>query len=1236
MCPVKNLAFGLILGLALGSGPAGLSAQAATDWYWVKAHGHEVGYLKINTYHDSISGPQASSSPPTGNIITVVESMNRMNRMGAPFNIGSTTRYEENATDASPVRFSYSYHLAEAEASRADGEVHGEHLSLNLQQYDRKSSGTTPIEKNQFSFPTGEKMRQVFQRHFKDPAGSRFGFQTLHLALAPEIVEARVISQKRETLTLPGGKRKELKKFTVINPKDPDHPVYEWRDRDGKLFKALSNQLGTELVYAPGDSLQMLATQSNLLDLMTSTMIRTNRLIPDPRHVSNASYRIRTKGNASEALPQDGRQKITRTDGPDTLLRVTLYQPKNVLVAFPVPVNEPFSESFRERYLAPTPTLQSGDPEIIDLARQITQGEKLSYYAAKKLRNWVYHHITDKDLRQGFASAKETLDTREGDCTEHAVLLAAMARAIGIPARVAVGVEYLPTGEVDTGSFVYHMWTEVYIGTGKKGEWLSLDATNPQASVDATHIKLTDSDLAGANAPVELAQTVSGLMGQLQIDVLEAHGPNTTQVTLSSQSGITEARPQTIDIDRIDIRTLSQKAIRQVEIKNPQDAVQETTMEGQMAQGTEQLLKGNYDAAMALFEKARSKASVAMAHYRLGEQFAALELYPLAREEFQQARKQDPNLAPLTESWIREFFPTVYLSPDWEKQYVTAVAQARQGNAPTEVAETLSGLLEKFPGYTPALLQLAKIQQEQGKKAEALALYQRYISLAPQDPRGPQNLGLAYASAQKFPEALTNLRQAFQRSTAFNTPAGRQLRTDLRNQIWFTQGKALLAKNPKNPSGWLLVGKSLYYQKRPLEALSAFNSTLKTYPASPAANTWKLKILMENGYWEEAATWAPRVSRYAAATSPGQNALGYYQMRNRNYPLAIKLFNRAIALDPENAEATLNLSQTYERQRNLDKATATLERAMPRITAIDARSFQSGLDLRQALAERLLRSQPNRAYGLIKEILVRNPVDTSALALEGRLRLNQNQLADAKIPLSDALLLAPYNPDILSLLGDLYSLEDNPNEALYYYQKALKVFPGHPAASRSLALLIEEHRMNRQKPKLYLELTADEKDYLKQLESKVAILKRESSTFNQEAQSLSQERGSNYAEYKQTGLDMFDSIYNVLLGYYQWAEKTTPPTRFQQLHLAFANAVYATMQYFHETEVYYAGLSGPPSVEGYANSPSAEAAANLKTVSEEFEIMNSAIMNKLNPLDQSEMKEVVLNILPEAQGKSGK
>jgi transglutaminase/protease-like cytokinesis protein 3 len=102
--------------------------------------------------------------------------------------------------------------------------------------------------------------------------------------------------------------------------------------------------------------------------------------------------------------------------------------------------------------------------------------------------------------------------TLSGDCTEHAVLTAAMCRSEGIPARVATGLVYAES----LGGFGFHMWNEVYVNR----RWVAIDSAFDETDVDAVHLKLTDSSLDGV-AQFETFLPVSRVMGKLKIEVVE-------------------------------------------------------------------------------------------------------------------------------------------------------------------------------------------------------------------------------------------------------------------------------------------------------------------------------------------------------------------------------------------------------------------------------------------------------------------------------------------------------------------------------------------------------------------------------------------------------------------------------------------------------------------------------------------------------------------------------------------
>jgi hypothetical protein len=153
------------------------------------------------------------------------------------------------------------------------------------------------------------------------------------------------------------------------------------------------------------------------------------------------------------------------------------------------------------RYLQPDPMIQSRDPRIEALARQIVGRRRNPVRAAGLINEWVHANIA-KRITVSVPSAVEVLETRRGDCNEHTVLYVALARAAGLPARTAAGLVYVD------GGFYYHAWPEVYLNG-----WVAVDPTFGQMPADAAHLRFT---VGGLARQVELIK----LIGRLQLEVL--------------------------------------------------------------------------------------------------------------------------------------------------------------------------------------------------------------------------------------------------------------------------------------------------------------------------------------------------------------------------------------------------------------------------------------------------------------------------------------------------------------------------------------------------------------------------------------------------------------------------------------------------------------------------------------------------------------------------------------------
>ncbi len=148
--------------------------------------------------------------------------------------------------------------------------------------------------------------------------------------------------------------------------------------------------------------------------------------------------------------------------------------------------------------------------EIQDAAWSILEHVPDRKQAAAELMRWVYEEVTKRPVFS-LPNGLEVLRRLEGDCNEHTALYVSLARAAGIPARIAAGLVY--TDQIDgRPAFYYHAWPEVHLGGASP--WVPVDPTFGQFPADATHLKLVEGDL---DRQVEIL----GLMGNIEVEVVE-------------------------------------------------------------------------------------------------------------------------------------------------------------------------------------------------------------------------------------------------------------------------------------------------------------------------------------------------------------------------------------------------------------------------------------------------------------------------------------------------------------------------------------------------------------------------------------------------------------------------------------------------------------------------------------------------------------------------------------------
>lgn len=156
-------------------------------------------------------------------------------------------------------------------------------------------------------------------------------------------------------------------------------------------------------------------------------------------------------------------------------------------------------------HLAADAFIQSDHPRIRAQAETVLTDASTPTAQILALHDWVYEHL-EKVPVASLPSALAVLDAQRGDCNEHTVLFAALARAAGLPTRIAVGLVWSEELE----AFGYHAWPEVWTGD----HWWATDPTLGQLQADATHIKLIEGS-------VLAWRELMTYLGRIRIDVLD-------------------------------------------------------------------------------------------------------------------------------------------------------------------------------------------------------------------------------------------------------------------------------------------------------------------------------------------------------------------------------------------------------------------------------------------------------------------------------------------------------------------------------------------------------------------------------------------------------------------------------------------------------------------------------------------------------------------------------------------
>lgn len=308
----------------------------------------------------------------------------------------------------------------------------------------------------------------------------------------------------RARTKLLGGEERELRRISVTQSLLPGITTDTYLDDAGEVVKTDMGLLGM-VMYTVDKETALQELGQAPVDLAVDTLVKVAPMA-GAYETRKVVYRIEVAGGAAhEKFARGATQQVRPLDDGAAELTVTAL----------APADAKGDDTAADEYLKSTPFLECSDPAVREHADKAAGTLTDPAELAVAMEKYVHAEVKGKNFSTGLATASEVARKLEGDCTEHAVLLAAMLRAREIPSRVAIGMVYADK----YAAFAGHMWTEALLN----GQWVPLDATLGRGGIGAAHIKVTDSSLAeNAPTPVSAFLPMVHLLGQMKVEVVTA------------------------------------------------------------------------------------------------------------------------------------------------------------------------------------------------------------------------------------------------------------------------------------------------------------------------------------------------------------------------------------------------------------------------------------------------------------------------------------------------------------------------------------------------------------------------------------------------------------------------------------------------------------------------------------------------------------------------------------------
>jgi transglutaminase-like putative cysteine protease len=322
-------------------------------------------------------------------------------------------------------------------------------------------------------------------------------YQTFTSALN-DLMDVSLRPISRETVTIDGigiqTRKLEMRASGIPTP------WLLWVDSAGRTVRMLQDSPFGPIETERRDGIRLARTAGATLseDRYENTLAVSNIRLPHPRELKSVTVELTKKQKDGIDWPNLASETQTILSKTSDRVVLQIFQTK-----LPLP-STAFAPAAAE-YSRPNALLQSDDPEVQRTARTIADGEPDPWKVALALQKWTFENM-HFDTGIAIAPASEVVRDRHGTCMGYSILLASLARAANIPARLKVGYVY------DGGIWGGHAWVEVFI----RGSWVGIDAAEYHPGIaDAARIAVITAT--GESGSIEGVGDLGSLYSKIDI-----------------------------------------------------------------------------------------------------------------------------------------------------------------------------------------------------------------------------------------------------------------------------------------------------------------------------------------------------------------------------------------------------------------------------------------------------------------------------------------------------------------------------------------------------------------------------------------------------------------------------------------------------------------------------------------------------------------------------------------------